>query len=124
MIRTLGKSLAIFLGVSILVFLLFHLSGNDPVRNVLGENTNAEIIENTRRKWNLDLTLTEQYLLFLNGMSPISFHAQDEASRWHLRGFKPASGYIAALAVEGSHWNVTHFNRSSRSPAIGVTELG
>lgn len=82
MIRTLGKSLAIFLGVSILVFLLFHLSGNDPVRNVLGENTNAEIIENTRRKWNLDLTLTEQYLLFLNGMSPISFHAQDEASRW------------------------------------------
>lgn len=82
MIKTLGKSLAIFLGVSILVFLLFHLSGNDPVRNVLGENTNAEIIENTRRKWNLDLTLTEQYLLFLNGMSPISFHALDEASRW------------------------------------------
>lgn len=82
MIKTLGKSLAIFLGVSILVFLLFHLSGNDPVRNVLGENTNAEIIENTRRKWNLDLTLTEQYFLFLNGMSPFSIHAADQASRW------------------------------------------
>ena len=82
MIKSLVKSISIFLGVSLLVFLLFHLSGNDPVRNVLGENTNAEIIENTRKKWNLDLSLTEQYFLFLNGMSPISFHSSDESSRW------------------------------------------
>ncbi len=82
MIKSLVKSIGIFLGVSLLVFLLFNLSGNDPVRNVLGENTNAEIIENTRKKWNLDLSLTEQYFLFLNGMSPISFHSSDESSRW------------------------------------------
>jgi peptide/nickel transport system permease protein len=82
MIKSLVKSIGIFLGVSLLVFLLFNLSGNDPVRNVLGENTHAEIIENTRKKWNLDLSLTEQYFLFLNGMSPISFHSSDESSRW------------------------------------------
>ena len=82
MIKSIVRSISIFLGVSLLVFLLFHLSGNDPVRNVLGENTNAEIIENTRKKWNLDLSLTEQYFLFLNGMSPISFHSSDESSRW------------------------------------------
>ena len=82
MIKSFVRSISIFLGVSLLVFLLFHLSGNDPVRNVLGENTNAEIIENTRKKWNLDLSLTEQYFLFLNGMSPISFHSSDESSRW------------------------------------------
>ncbi len=82
MIKSIVKPLSLFFGVSLLVFLLFNLSGNDPVRNVLGENTNAEIIENTRVKWNLDLTLREQYFLFLNGMSPLSFHSNDVSSRW------------------------------------------
>lgn len=82
MIKSLLQSISVFLGVSILVFALFHLSGNDPVRNVLGENTNQEIIENTRVKWNLDLPQWEQYLLFLNGMSPVSFHSSAEKSRW------------------------------------------
>jgi 4'-phosphopantetheinyl transferase len=32
--------------------------------------------------------------------------SQAEASRWHLRGFVPAPGYIAALAIEGGHWKL------------------
>ncbi len=29
-----------------------------------------------------------------------------EATRWHLRGFTPAPGYIAALAAEGGNWHL------------------
>src|SRR5574341_764044 len=32
--------------------------------------------------------------------------SQAEASRWYLCGFKPAPGYIAALAVEGGLWKL------------------
>ena len=100
MIKSIAKPLSLFFGVSLLVFLLFNLSGNDPVRNVLGENTNAEIIENTRIKWNLDLSLPEQYFLFLNGMSPLSFHSNDAWSRWIWK--EEFNGY----PVRFEHWTL------------------
>jgi 4'-phosphopantetheinyl transferase len=50
--------------------------------------------------------------------------SQAEASRWYLRGFMPASGYVAALAVEGGTWKVTQFTRSSHYSTIGAAEQG
>ncbi len=34
----------------------------------------------------------------------------DEASLWSLRSLNPAPGYVAALAVEGKHWNLRNWN--------------
>ena len=83
-LKKIGYALSIILGVAIVVFFLFHLSSSDPVRNILGENVSAEIIENTRHKWHLDESLSTQFFVFLNQLSPISYHPMDVNSAWYL----------------------------------------
>ena len=83
-LKKIGYALSIILGVAIVVFFLFHLSSSDPVRNILGENVSAEIIENTRHKWHLDESLSTQFFVFLNQLSPISYHPTDVNSAWYL----------------------------------------
>jgi 4'-phosphopantetheinyl transferase len=51
-------------------------------------------------KFEVSLAIDEPaQLLSLNG-------SEVEASRWHLHGFVPATGYVAALAVEGGPWKL------------------
>ncbi|MEY4329289.1 MAG: hypothetical protein RL609_37 [Bacteroidota bacterium] len=83
--KKLAYSISIILGVCILVFFLFRMSGSDPVRNVLGENVSEEMMSATRARWNLDLSTGEQLMLYLNDLSPLSFHIQDTSSRWQFR---------------------------------------
>ncbi len=95
-LRKIGYGMSIVLGVSVVVFFLFHLSSSDPVRNILGENATQEVIENTRKKWHLDEPLTVQFFSFLNQISPISFHPSDPASVW----------YISPSEISGWQWQM------------------
>jgi peptide/nickel transport system permease protein len=104
-------SISIVLGVCILVFFLFRISGSDPVRNVLGENTSSEMIENTRVRWNLDLSTTEQLGLFLNDLSPISFHSYSSSSRWKYRA-EDYTGVILPLGATSVALKVPFLGRS------------
>ncbi len=104
-------SISIVLGVCILVFFLFRISGSDPVRNVLGENTSSEMIENTRVRWNLDLSTTEQLGLFLNDLSPISFHSSETESRWKYRT-EDYTGVMLPLGTMGVALKVPFLGRS------------
>jgi len=84
-LRKIGYGLSIVLGVAIVVFFLFHLSAADPVRSILGENVSEEVIENTRKKWHLDEPLSVQFLVFINQLSPLSFHPNDVQSAWYIQ---------------------------------------
>src|SRR5215510_7322101 len=55
----------VLLGVALLVFLLFHSVGEDPVRMALGQHATPESIAGLRAKWGLDQPLHVQFLLFL-----------------------------------------------------------
>lgn len=95
-LRKIGYGLSIVLGVAVVVFFLFHLSAADPVRSILGENVSEDVIENTRKKWHLDESLSVQFLTFLHQLSPLSIHPNDPQSNW----------YIPPAEVTGWKWNV------------------
>jgi peptide/nickel transport system permease protein len=77
-----GYSALVLWGVVTLVFFLFNLSPSDPVRNLVGENAPPSVIAAMQRKLDLDLPLGMRYTMYLNDLSPVSFHhAQDTASR-------------------------------------------
>jgi peptide/nickel transport system permease protein len=81
-LKKIGYSALVLWGVVTLVFFLFNLSPSDPVRNLVGENAPPSVIAAMQRKLDLDLPLGVRYALYLNDLSPISFHsAQDTASR-------------------------------------------
>jgi peptide/nickel transport system permease protein len=64
-VRRVVYMIPVLLGVALLVFILFHGVGEDPVRVALGTHATAESIADLERKWGLDQPLPMQFVDFL-----------------------------------------------------------
>lgn len=64
-VRRLLYMIPVLLGVAVLVFLLFHTVGEDPVRMALGQHATPDAIADLRAKWGLDRPLSAQFFDFL-----------------------------------------------------------
>jgi peptide/nickel transport system permease protein len=99
--KKIAYGLLVLYGVVTLVFFLFNLSPADPVRNLLGENAPAQVVDNMRRKLDLDVPLFQRYLLYLNDLSPLSVHNRvDVSSRIFLDSEKYTSLNLFPLGDE------------------------
>ncbi|HEY4797958.1 MAG TPA: ABC transporter permease, partial [Bacteroidia bacterium] len=61
-------------GVVTIVFLLFSILPGDPARMMLGQNATKEQIDAINKDIGRDKPVYEQYLLYLNDISPVSIH--------------------------------------------------
>lgn len=77
---------AVLLGVVVLVFFLFQGFG-DPSRLVMGQRADQATQENIRRDLYLDQPRWKQFLGYLNDVSPVGFHTEEEIQRKQLKGF-------------------------------------
>jgi peptide/nickel transport system permease protein len=68
LLRRLGWTLVILIGVSVLVFLLMQLVPGDPVRTMLGTAATGERVEEVRHQLGLDRSLPVQYLDYVTGV--------------------------------------------------------
>lgn len=59
-------------GVVILVFILFNILPNDPARLTLGQRADVASIEAIKKDLGLDKSKSQQFLLYINDISPIS----------------------------------------------------
>ena len=84
MLRYVGKRLLygflVLLGVVTLVFFLFNVLPGDPARMMLGQRADAESIEAINRDLGRDKPLVTQYVNYLNDLSPISLHNNNDSS--------------------------------------------
>ena len=96
-IRRLFQMIPIILGVSLLVFILFTVVGEDPVRVKLGNHASEEAIQQLRSEWNLDKPVYEQYGIFLKQIVTFdygrSFNTGDKLSEMF------ADGAIVSLSL-------------------------
>ena len=67
-LRRLLEAVPILLGVSLLTFLILHLTPGDPATLIGGPTASAEDLANIRTRLNLDRPLPEQYLTYLGGL--------------------------------------------------------
>jgi peptide/nickel transport system permease protein len=88
LLRKLGYSLLVIAGVVTVVFFLFNILPGDPARMMLGQRADVASIENINRELGRDKSLPVQFLLYLNDLSPVSFH--------HFK--KPKSSFYADSA--------------------------
>lgn len=72
-------------GVVVVVFFLFQGFG-DPTRLVLGQSADAATQQNIRRELNLDQPKWKQFLAYLNDVSPVAIHSEQEIADKKLRG--------------------------------------
>jgi peptide/nickel transport system permease protein len=68
LLRRLGWTVLILIGVSVLVFLLMQLVPGDPVRTMLGMAATGERVEEVRHQLGLDRSLPIQYLDYVAGV--------------------------------------------------------
>lgn len=78
--------LLVLLGVVVLVFVLFQGFG-DPARLVLGQRADAATQQNIRKELYLDQPKWQQFLLYLNDISPLCLYSPEEIQQKKLRGF-------------------------------------
>ncbi|HKX17103.1 MAG TPA: nickel ABC transporter permease [bacterium] len=67
-LRRLGAVIPVLLAVSVLVFLMSHLTPGDPATIMLGENASAADVERLRHQLGLDRPLPVQYGRYLAGV--------------------------------------------------------
>src|SRR5690606_5495618 len=68
----------VLLGATIVVFFIFNVLPGDPVALIAGQRTDVSTRENIRKELGLDQPKLVQLGLYLNDLSPVSIHHDDE----------------------------------------------
>ena len=76
--RKIYYSFLVILGIITVVFILFNVIPADPAKMMLGDRDDAVQLEKIRKKYNLDKPIIERYFLYINNLSPISFHKYED----------------------------------------------
>lgn len=72
--------LLVMAGVIIVVFFLFNILPGDPARMMLGQRADVTAIDNINRELGRDQPLPLQFLMYVNDLSPISYHHRTNLS--------------------------------------------
>src|SRR6185295_6489218 len=72
-LRRLLYTIPILLGITVLVFLLFHVVGGNPVYRILGKNASPAEIARLAHQMGLDRPLIIQYFDYLRGLLRLDF---------------------------------------------------
>ncbi|MEP7258649.1 MAG: ABC transporter permease, partial [Flavitalea sp.] len=83
--RKLFYGLLVMMGVMILVFFLFQGFG-DPSRLIMGQTADDATQQNIRRELYLDQPKWKQFILYMNDVSPLSIHTENEIADKKLKG--------------------------------------
>jgi len=90
--------LLVLWGVLTLVFFLFNVLPGDPARMMLDQREDSNQLAIIKQKYGFDRSVGEQYFLYLNDVSPLSFHDMDETSFTALSSGKYSFTQLFALA--------------------------
>lgn len=75
----------VLFGVVTVIFFLFNVLPGDPATVMLGQRANKDAIEAINRDLGRDKPLITQYFMYLNDLSPLSFHnADNKKSTYYL----------------------------------------
>lgn len=76
LIKRIVSGIVVLFSVVTLVFFLFSFSFPNPESMAVGQRTDVETQNAIKQEFGLDKPVHQQYLLFLNDLSPISFYAK------------------------------------------------
>ncbi len=84
-IKRLFYGFLVFIGVVTIVFLLFNVLPGDPARMMLGQRADSASVAAINKDLGRDKPLFEQYLGYLNDLSPVSIHhLKNDDAFWFL----------------------------------------
>ncbi len=81
------------------IFFLFTILPGDPAKMMLGQNENSEQVAIIKKKYGFDKPITTQYLYYINDLSPISFHSNNENDYTHLEAHQYQAKKIMTIST-------------------------
>lgn len=96
LLRKIWYSLAVMLGIVVVVFFLFNILPVDPARMTMGQRADVQSLQAVRKEFGLDKSVPVQFAYYLNDLSPVGIHEDtpDEQKRY---------GYHQLFAVSKDH---------------------
>lgn len=105
-VRRLLYGCLVLFGVLTVVFFIFNILPGDPARMMLGQRADQEAIDEINRELGLDKSLLYQYALYLNDLSPISYHSKNpQGARFYQES---KYGGAVLLETENNLWVVKY----------------
>ena len=89
-------------GVLTVVFFLFNVLPGDPARMLLDKREDANQLAIIKHKYGFDRSISAQYFLYLNDVSPVSLHAKEKTAFTYLAPSK----YRALTLISFSKYDV------------------
>ena len=84
-------------GVVTVIFLLFNVLPGDPAQMMLGQNEDSEQLALVKQKYGFDKSISTQYLYYLNDLSPVSLHSNNEGDYTFLKEGKYAATKLFSI---------------------------
>ena len=103
--KTAYALLTIF-GVVTVIFFLFSVLPGDPAQMMLGQNETQEQLQQQKEKYGFDKSIGVQYLYYLNDLSPISWHSQEDSDFTYFDEDKYSG--VKILALSKSHLTIKY----------------
>ncbi len=111
-------------GVVTVVFFLFNILPGDPARMLMGQRTDVSSVEAIKKDLGLDKPLLVQYGFFLNDLSPISLHNnENEQSSWYAHPEKYGSTFTLLKLGKASVVLKTPYLRRSYQSKRNVSAI-
>nr|WP_199076019.1 ABC transporter permease [Pedobacter sp. ASV19] len=90
---------AVIAGVVVVVFILFNILPGDPARMTMGQRSDVQSLEAVRKEFGLDKSKPEQFLLYVNDLSPLSFHkyTEENQQKYHYVKLSRIGAEVAVL---------------------------
>lgn len=91
--------LTVMAGVVTVVFLLFNVLPGDPARMTMGQRADVQSLEAVRKEFGLDKSKPVQFFLYLNDLSPIGLHDQDQQEKYQFVKLLSVGNKVLALKI-------------------------
>ncbi|PTQ99786.1 peptide/nickel transport system permease protein [Mucilaginibacter yixingensis] len=95
-----GYAAAVMLGIVVVVFFLFNILPADPARMTLGQRADVQSLQAVRHEFGLDRPVPVQFAFYLNDLSPVGIHGdnQEEQQRYrYVRLFRVYKDHVLVL---------------------------
>ncbi len=81
-IKRLLYGVLVWIGVVVVIFVLFQILPGDPSRLIAGQRADNETVERIKKELGLDQPLHIQFIRYLNDVSPISMHRKNKINKY------------------------------------------
>lgn len=118
-----GYAILTLFGVVTVIFFLFNVLPADPARMMLDQNESSEQMAIIKKKYGFDKPMHEQYFLYLNDLSPLSFHSKNPDDYSYLSEGKYSAVNLFAVGNTQVVLKAPYLRESFHKTGKNVTEI-